>query len=288
MQHDLTIVPVINKIDLTHARVDEVKEEMEHTLAIDAGRSARLQRQDRAQLRGRAGGRDRARAAADRRSGRHAAGDGVRLGLRRVPRRGHLRARHERHGPQRAADQVPAGRHDARRHRARPVHAAARRPRAAHRRPGRLPHLQHQVAGQRPHRRHGHRRRRRAGRRALPGYQEPKRMVFCGLYPSDGQDFEQLRDALDKLSINDPSFEFEPEIERRAGLRLPLRLPGPVAHGDRAAAARAGLRHRPGADGAERHVRNHDRSAARSSKFTRRRKCPTRARSRSSASRSCG
>ena len=34
MQHDLAIVPVINKIDLTHARVDEVKEEMEHTLAI--------------------------------------------------------------------------------------------------------------------------------------------------------------------------------------------------------------------------------------------------------------
>ena len=36
MQHDLTIIPVINKIDLVHARVDEVKEEIEHTLAIDA------------------------------------------------------------------------------------------------------------------------------------------------------------------------------------------------------------------------------------------------------------
>src|SRR5260221_3042491 len=34
MEHNLTIVPVINKIDLTHARVDEVLEEMEHTLAI--------------------------------------------------------------------------------------------------------------------------------------------------------------------------------------------------------------------------------------------------------------
>jgi len=40
----------------------------------------------------------------------------------------------------------------------------------------------------------------------LPGYREPKRMVFCGLYPSDGQEFEPLRDALDKLAINDPSF----------------------------------------------------------------------------------
>jgi GTP-binding protein LepA len=52
---------------------------------------------------------------------------------------------------------------------------------------------------------------------ALAGYHEPKRMVFCGLYPSDGQDFEQLREALDKLSINDPSFEFEPESSDALG-----------------------------------------------------------------------
>ena len=52
---------------------------------------------------------------------------------------------------------------------------------------------------------------------ALEGYEEPKRMVFCGLYPSDGQDFEQLREALDKLSINDPSFDFEPESSDALG-----------------------------------------------------------------------
>lgn len=51
----------------------------------------------------------------------------------------------------------------------------------------------------------------------LPGYEEPKRMVFCGLYPSDGQDFKQLRDALDKLAINDPSFEFAPETSDALG-----------------------------------------------------------------------
>lgn len=51
----------------------------------------------------------------------------------------------------------------------------------------------------------------------LPGYQEPKRMVFCGLYPSDGQEFEELRDALTKLSINDPSFVFEPETSDALG-----------------------------------------------------------------------
>ena len=52
---------------------------------------------------------------------------------------------------------------------------------------------------------------------ALPGYQEPNRMVYCGLYPSDGQDFTELRDALAKLTINDPSFEFTPESSDALG-----------------------------------------------------------------------
>ena len=51
----------------------------------------------------------------------------------------------------------------------------------------------------------------------LPGYVEPKRMVYCGLYPSDGQDFSELRDALERLSINDPSFEFSPETSEALG-----------------------------------------------------------------------
>jgi GTP-binding protein LepA len=52
---------------------------------------------------------------------------------------------------------------------------------------------------------------------ALPGFQEPRRMVYCGLYPSDGQDFAELREALTKLSINDPSFEFTPESSEALG-----------------------------------------------------------------------
>jgi GTP-binding protein LepA len=51
----------------------------------------------------------------------------------------------------------------------------------------------------------------------LEGYQPPKRMVYCGLYPSDGQEFTELRDALEKLSINDPSFEFQPETSDALG-----------------------------------------------------------------------
>ncbi|NIL95613.1 MAG: elongation factor 4 [Planctomycetales bacterium] len=51
----------------------------------------------------------------------------------------------------------------------------------------------------------------------LPGYEEPKRMVYCGLYPSDGENFEELREALQKLAINDPSFEFQPETSDALG-----------------------------------------------------------------------
>ena len=51
----------------------------------------------------------------------------------------------------------------------------------------------------------------------LAGYHPPQRMVYCGLYPSDGQDFSELRDALEKLSINDPSFEFQPETSEALG-----------------------------------------------------------------------
>ncbi len=51
----------------------------------------------------------------------------------------------------------------------------------------------------------------------LAGYQKPQRMVYCGLYPSDGQDFTELREALERLSINDPSFDFEPETSEALG-----------------------------------------------------------------------
>jgi GTP-binding protein LepA len=45
----------------------------------------------------------------------------------------------------------------------------------------------------------------------LMGYREPKPMVFCGLYPVDGDDYSDFRDALDRLRLNDSSFTFEPE-----------------------------------------------------------------------------
>jgi GTP-binding protein LepA len=51
----------------------------------------------------------------------------------------------------------------------------------------------------------------------LPGYQEPLPMVFSGLFPLDSDDFPVLRDALDKLRLNDASFTFEPETSVALG-----------------------------------------------------------------------
>jgi GTP-binding protein LepA len=52
---------------------------------------------------------------------------------------------------------------------------------------------------------------------ALSGYREPKPMVFCGLYPVDGDEFEDLRDALQKMRLNDSSFSYEPETSGALG-----------------------------------------------------------------------
>jgi GTP-binding protein LepA len=59
-----------------------------------------------------------------------------------------------------------------------------------------------------------------AGRPAaapLPGYAEPKPMVFCGMYPVDATDFETLRDELQKINLNDAAFTFTPETSDALG-----------------------------------------------------------------------
>ena len=51
----------------------------------------------------------------------------------------------------------------------------------------------------------------RPAEKPLEGYQEPKPMVFCGLYPVDGDEFEDLRTALEKLRLSDSSVTYQPE-----------------------------------------------------------------------------
>jgi GTP-binding protein LepA len=57
----------------------------------------------------------------------------------------------------------------------------------------------------------------RAAGEALPGYREVKPMVFCGLFPIDSEQFPELRDALEKLTLNDAALSWEPETSDALG-----------------------------------------------------------------------
>jgi GTP-binding protein LepA len=57
----------------------------------------------------------------------------------------------------------------------------------------------------------------RPAARLLPGYRDVKPMVFAGLYPTDANQYESLRDALEKLKLNDASLQYEPETSTALG-----------------------------------------------------------------------
>ena len=57
----------------------------------------------------------------------------------------------------------------------------------------------------------------RPAQEPLPGYQDVKPVVFCGLYTIDNSKFEDLRDSLEKLQLNDASFVYEPETSLALG-----------------------------------------------------------------------
>ncbi len=63
---------------------------------------------------------------------------------------------------------------------------------------------------------------RKSLREPLPGYREAKPMVYTGLFPIDNKQYENLRDALEKLKVNDPSLVWEPETTWRSALASAL------------------------------------------------------------------
>ncbi len=52
---------------------------------------------------------------------------------------------------------------------------------------------------------------------ALPGYKKAQSMVYCGIYPAEGEKYENVQDALEKLQVNDAAFNFEPETSAALG-----------------------------------------------------------------------
>src|SRR5262249_59957701 len=53
----------------------------------------------------------------------------------------------------------------------------------------------------------------------LPGYQDVKPMVFAGVFPTDSDEYPELRDALERLKLNDASLSYEPETSQALGAR---------------------------------------------------------------------
>ena len=79
----------------------------------------------------------------------------------------------------------------------------------------------------------------------LPGYKKVNPMVYCGMYPADGAKYPDLRDALEKLQLNDAALQFEPETS------VALRFSGIAAFGDCAGAAGTGIQPGSGDDCAQ-------------------------------------
>ena len=90
----------------------------------------------------------------------------------------------------------------------------------------------------------------RPAKEALPGFEDIKSMVFAGLYTVDSHEHTLLREALEKLRLNDSSFSMEPESSVALGFGFRCGFLGIAAHGDHPGAVGAGVRSGPDHHGA--------------------------------------
>ena len=285
VENNLEIIPVINKIDLPSAQPEEARRQIADIIGLDGDHAILASAKEGTGVPEILEAIVAAPAAAGRRSRRAAQGADLRLLVRPLPRRRHRRPRDRRHAAagdedpadgRRAGLRVAAGRHLHAEGRCRSTSSASARSASSSPTSRRSATRRSATRSPRPA---------RPALEPFPGFKQLKPMVFAGLYPVEGHQYPELRDALEKLRLNDASFFYEPETSVGARLRVPLRLPRPAAHGDRAGAARARVRHGPGHDGAGRAVPRDDDRRRRCRRSTARPSCPTPAASRRSRSR---
>ena len=216
LEHDLAIVAALNKIDLPAAEPDRVAGEIERVLGIPADEILRISAKTGEGVPELLDAIVEHVPAAEGRPRRAAAGADVRLVLRPVPRRRERGARVRRHAHQRRQAALRPGERDPRRRGDRRAPAGAHAGGAAS---GPARSATSSPASRTSARRASARPSppRRGPRRALEGYRDPKPMVFCGLYPVDGDEYADLREALEKLRLNDSSFTYEPETSGALG-----------------------------------------------------------------------